>query len=153
MTGYEDLKIPQEQKYPTQTSKYTVRFSYILFTHLCPVKLSQNVIVPSDPQVITQVWGTPFAFVPTHTKASNPNPRRRLHRRLAWSSQSPLFRHRKASRVHHCSCLPPPPPMTGALSWPRTLTKRAACRGVSSSRPARRGRTNEHTGRFAPFSS
>lgn len=68
---------------------YTLLFSYILYTHLCPVKLSQKVIVPSDPQVITQVWGTPLAFVPTHTKASNPNPRRRLHRRLAWSSQSP----------------------------------------------------------------
>lgn len=88
-TGYEYFKNPQQQKYSTQTSTYIVLFSYILFTHLCPVKLSQKVIVSSDPQVITQVWGTPFAFVPTHTKASNPKPRRRLHRRLAWSSQSP----------------------------------------------------------------
>lgn len=87
--GMKIKKNPQEQKCTTQTSRYTVLPSNILYTHLCPVKLSQKVIVPSDPQVITQVWGTPFAFVPTHTKASNPNPRRRLHRRLAWSSQSP----------------------------------------------------------------
>lgn len=83
MIGCEDKKQKKQQKYPTQTPIYIIQFSYIPFTHLCPVKLSQKVIVPSVPQVITQVWGTPFAFVPTHTKASNPNPRRRLHRRLA----------------------------------------------------------------------
>lgn len=53
---------------------------------------------------------------------------------------STFCRHRKANNVHHCSCLLPPP-TTGALWWARRLTKRAACRGLSSNRPARRTRT------------
>ncbi len=63
-----------------------------------------------------------------------------------------LFLHRKAIIEHHCSCRTPPP-TTGALSWANRLTKRAACRGLSSNLPARNTRTYEHTGRFTPFSS
>lgn len=63
-----------------------------------------------------------------------------------------LFLHRNAIIEHHCSCLTPPP-TTGALSWANRLTKRAACRGLSSNLPARSTRTYEHTGRFTPFSS
>lgn len=60
--------------------------------------------------------------------------------------------HRKAINEHHASCLAPPP-TTGTLSWASRLTKRAACRGLSRRRPARRTRTYEHTGLLTPFSS
>lgn len=63
-----------------------------------------------------------------------------------------LFLHRNAIMVHHCSWRVPPP-STGALSWASRLTNRAACRGLSNSRPARNTRTYEHTGLFTPFSS
>lgn len=57
--------------------------------NLCAVRLSQKVMVPSVPRVRTQQCAVPLALVPTHTYASRPKPSRRLHSRVAWSSQSP----------------------------------------------------------------
>lgn len=57
--------------------------------YLCAVRLSQKVMLPSVPRVRTQACGEPLALAPTHTYASRPKPSRRLHSRVAWSSQSP----------------------------------------------------------------
>lgn len=72
--------------------------------YLCPVRLSQKVMLPSVPRVSTQVCGVPLVLVPTHTYASRPNPSRRLHRRVAWSSQSP-YRGQIVMSSGHLQCL------------------------------------------------
>lgn len=64
---------------------------------------------------------------------------------------TPLPLHRNACNELHISVLPPP--SDGVCSYPRRLTNRAACLGLSSSLPARMGLKNEHTGLLIAHSS
>lgn len=67
------------------------------------------------------------------------------------TTRTHLPRATKASGCCHASHLAPP--TVSSLSSGISDTKRAACRGVSSSRPERSGRTNEQTQWCCPPSS